>query len=252
MKKLLTIFSFVCIFLPLWAGITPKPEMDFTLVYPTGTQLTVLADTSEQIQCQDNQCLQSDPLGSYGIQKLYCQRDSCFSIAYEYAPYQQLVLHFSDGVKRGSNVFATPNKLRNHFNVIVGEKNLQVELAPLETPINTLLRVDAWVSLLSILILEMLAAWAYLWYTGKSRRILVTVFLVNLLTMPLSWQVLAMWVPEPWFLWSFCLVCETLLLWGVHRKRLHLRDAFNLSIAMNVTSYTLGMIISFILAPYLF
>jgi len=226
--------------------------MNFTLVYTTEQKPSILPDTSEQIQCQDNQCIEQEALGSYGIQKLYCQPTGCFSIAYEYAPYQKLVLDFSDGIKRTSNVFATPDKLRNNFQVIVGKNDLHIELVPSPKEVNSLLRVDAWSSLLIILLLEFMAAWAYLSYTRKSYRILISVFFVNLITMPVSWQILANWITEPWLLWSFCLVFEAVFLWLFNRNRLHLRDAFNLSIAINVTSYTLGMILSFLLAPYLF
>ncbi len=253
MKKL---FIFVCClaaFAPLWAGVAPKPEMDFTFIYSSQqNQPAVLPQTSEQIQCQDNQCLQSAPLGTYGLQKLYCQAHTCFSIAYEYAPYQQLVLDFSDGVKRTSNVFAAPEKLRSNFHVIVREKDLQVELAPTEPMSHDLLRADAWTSFIIIIMLELVAAWAYLYYTRKSYRILYSVLVANLITLPLSWRVLGPWMPQPWVIWLSCLVFETAFLWLCNRKRLTARDALNLSFAINVTSYSIEMILSFLLAPYLF
>ena len=235
-----------------WAGIAPKPEMDFTLIYSTENKPAVLANTSEQIQCEDNQCFQSDPLGQYGIQKLYCQPNSCFSIAYEYQPFQKLILDFSDGVTRQSNVFKTPAKLRNSFTVLVRENDLVVEPSAKPQNFNALLRADAWMSLIIILVLEMLAAWAYLKYTKKSFHVLYSVLLVNVISMPLSWQVLGTLVTEPWFIWFFCFVFEALFIWLLNRKRLGAKAAFELSFAINVTSYTIGMILSFLIAPYLF
>lgn len=252
MKKFLTLFLLLSIFTPLWAGLAPKPQMDFIVIYPGQEHPTLLADNSEQLQCQDNQCLQSAPLGRYGIQRLYCQEEKCFSVAYKYAPFQQLVLNFSDGVKRTSNIFSTPAKLHSSFYIVVQEQDLQVTPAPYWQPNNPLRRADAWLSLCMILLLELAAAWAYLSYTGKSYHVLSWVLLVNLITMPLSWQVLSHMVTESWPLWCFCFLAEALLLWATNRKRLRLRDAFNLSFAVNVTSYSVGTILAFLISPYLF
>lgn len=252
MKRFLSFIFLVFIIMPAWAGIAPKPEMNFTLQYQLDTKPALVADTSEQIQCADNQCQQATPLGQYGIQKLYCDTNSCFSIAYEYEPFQQLVLDFADGVKRTSNVFRTPSSLRNSFIVIVRPHDLQVIPSPTPQKFNALLRVDAWASLIIILILELLAAWLYLKYTGKSYCVLYSVLLVNLISMPLSWQVLSPIATEPWFIWFFCFIGEAFILWILNRKRLSAKDACNLSFAINVTSYSVGMIISFLLAPYLF
>ncbi|MBO7237861.1 MAG: hypothetical protein J6U96_01040 [Elusimicrobiaceae bacterium] len=252
MKKILFFALLIVTMTPLWAGIAPKPEMDFTLIYATENKPAVLPDTSEQIQCEDNQCLQSDPLGAYGIQKLYCKADGCFSIAYEYAPFQQLVLDFADGKKRASNVFSTPSKLRNSFTVTVREKDLLVQPSATPQQFHALLRADAWMSLIIILLLEMIAAWAYLKYTRKSFRVLYAVVIANLISMPLSWQVLGRIATEQWFIWFFCLIFEALFIWIFNRKRITARDSFELSFAINVTSYSVGMILSFLIAPYLF
>ena len=252
MKKILLFVLLTFYVTPLWAGIAPKPEMDFTLIYATENKPIVQPATSEQIQCEDNQCLQSDPLGKYGIQKLYCKTNSCFSIAYQYSPFQQLILDFSDGKKRTSNVFTTPNKLRNSFTVLVREKDLVVTPSANPQQFHALLRADAWMSLVLILLLEIIAAWAYLKYTGKSFRVLYAVVIANLVSMPLSWQVLSNVVTEPWFIWFFCLIFEALFIWMFNRKRITARDSFELSFAINVTSYSVGMILSFLIAPYLF
>jgi len=109
-----------------------------------------------------------------------------------------------------------------------------------------------WVSLLIILLLEILAAAAYLSYIKRSFRILYSVLAVNLLTTTLCWWGLAWFVSESAFLWLFCFTVEALLLRVMNLKQLSLKESFMLSLTINVTSYTLGMIISFILAPYLF
>ncbi len=252
MKKILLFTFLIFSLVPLWGGISPKPEMDFSFTYQTTEKPAVLAQTSEQIQCKDNQCMSQEPLGVYGIQRLYCQAEKCFSIAYEYAPFQKLIIDFSDGVKRESNVFATPSKLRNNFVVTVREKDLVVAQSDQPQPFNALARADAWVSLLIILLIETVAAFAYLFYTEKSYRVLYSVVVANLITMPVSWQFLANVVPEPTLIWLFSLVFEALFIWIFNRKTLTLRNASVLSLAINVSSYSAGTMISFLLAPYLF
>lgn len=252
MKKLLLLAACLLAVAPAWSGVFPKPEMDFDFVYQTEQSPAILPDTSEQIQCQDNQCIQSTPLGIYGIQKLYCQADGCFSIAYKYAPYQKLIIDFEDGVKRESNVFPAPDRLRDSFTVTVRDKDLRVERSAQPEAFNPLLRIDAWLSILIILLTEVLAAFAYLTYTEKSYRVIYSVVIANLITMPLAWLVLGRVVTETALMWLFCLVAEALFFWLCNRKQLSLRNAAALSVAVNVTSYSIGTMISFLLAPYLF
>lgn len=252
MRKCLLLFLLAVCAAPLWSGIFPKPEIDFEFVYQTEQSPAILPDTSEQIQCEDNQCLQSTPLGKYGLQKLYCSAKDCFSIAYQYAPYQKLIINFSDGIKRESNVFPASKKLRESFTVTVRDTDLLVQHAKSARPLNTLSRADGWLSLLIILLTEALAAFAYLAYTGKSYRVIYAVLVANLITIPLTWQVLGNFVTETALLWLFCLIFEAAFVWIFDRRHLSLRNAAALSVAINVTSYSIGTMVSFLLAPYLF
>ena len=206
MKKLLLfIFAFFC-FCPAWADVSPKPEMEFSFIYETATKPAIDPLHSEQIQCEDNQCLSAKPLGSYGLQKLRCTENTCFSIAYDYEPFQKLVIAFADGSKRESQVFAAPDTLRAHFNVKVGADTLDVTPAGLAENVGPWARRDAWTSLAVILILELLAAAAFLNYTQKSFTILYSVGLANLLTTAASWILLVRYVKETALLWIFCLL----------------------------------------------
>ncbi len=252
MKKLFFFTLLLLLFSPLYSGVFPKPEMDFDFVYQIESQPAILPATSEQIQCEDNQCLQSKPLGLYGIQKLYCQANECFSIAYKYSPYQKLIIDFSDGIKRESNVFPAPDRLHDSFQVTVRGNDLWVERSAQPQAFNALLRADAWLSLIIILLTEVLAAFSYLAYTGKSYRVLYSVVIANLITMPLAWQVLGQVVTETALRWLFCVAAEALIFWLCSRRQLSLRNAAALSVAVNVTSYSVGSMISFIIAPYLF
>lgn len=252
MKKLLLLPLFFCLFSPLWADVSPKPEMEFSFIYNTPSKPPIDPLHSEQIQCEDNQCFDSKPLGVYGLQKLYCSASECFSIAYEYDNYQKLIISFADGTKRESNIFASPDTLRSRFNVYVNEDNLKVEPSSAAPATGSWVRRDAWVSLIIILVLELLAAAAYLSYTQKSFTILYSVATANLLTTAVSWLFLARYFKETAILWIFCVLAEALIIRLMNRKRISLYDSFMLSITMNVTSYSLGIMVSFVLAPLIF
>ena len=252
MKKLLVLTLFFCLFSPLWADVSPKPEMEFSFIYNTAEKPAIDPLHSEQIQCRDNQCIESNPLGVYGLQKLYCQADGCFSIAYNYDNYQKLIISFADGTTRESNVFAAPDTLRAWFNVYVDDEGLTVAPSAEKAGSRAWARRDAWVSLGLILVLELLAAAAYLSYRKKSFTILYSVGLANLITTSLSWLFLVRYVKETAFLWLFCLLAETLIIRLMNPRKISLNDSFMLSLTANVTSYSLGMIISFMLAPLIF
>ncbi|MBR4591724.1 MAG: hypothetical protein IKO35_00760 [Elusimicrobiaceae bacterium] len=252
MKK---IFLFLVLILPLstvWADVSPKPEMEFSFIYNTDKKPLINPLLSEQIQCSDNQCQESKPLGHYGLQKLYCSAGGCTAVAYEFADFQQLVIAFEDGSKRQSNIFPASHKLRSRYNVYVNEDSLLVEPTDLSPDWNAWMRADALFSLIIILLLELAAAAAYLIYTQKSFTILYSVAVANLSTTLLSWIWLLWYASDSALLWIFYVLAEALIIHAMNTKKIKLKDAFVLSIAANVTSYSIGMILSFWLAGLIF
>ena len=252
MKKLLAFILLFCAFSPLWANVSPKPEMEFSFIYNTQAKPLIDPLHSEQIQCADNQCIQSAPLGYYGIQKLYCGAGACISVAYEYDNFQKLIIAFTDGTKRESNIFPAPDSLRARFNVYVNEDSLTVEPTEVIPGTASWTRTDAWVSLLIILTLEMLAALAYLIYAQKPFTVLYSVAVGNVLSTAAAWVIFVQFVKETALLWLFCLLAEALIIRLMNPRKMPMKDALTLSVTMNVTSYSLGMIISFWLAPLIF
>ena len=103
-----------------------------------------------------------------------------------------------------------------------------------------------------ILLLELVAAAAYLTYTQKSFSILFSVAIANVVTTGVSWVLLSWYASDTAFLWIFYVLAETLIMRLMNLKKLKLKDAFTLSITINVTSYSLGMILSFWLAELIF
>ena len=244
MKKILLTFYFCA--LAGWAeAISPNPQMDFSFVFNTSSPLTIDVVRSEQLQCTDSLCLSAKPLGDYGAQRMDCTATACRSVAYEYEPFQKLIITFSDGITRESDVFPAPKTLRTAFNVVVEPDKLHVHQVPgqLESPVWK--QADAWQALFLILLLEIFAAAAYLRYSKKTLTILYSVALANLLTTAVSWYWLARYVRGGFLLWIFCVFAETLIIKMFNRQRMSLKDSFVLSLVINITSYTLGMIIAF-------
>lgn len=252
MKKLFLLFLLTVTCMAAWADVSPKPEMEFSFIYTTENKPLINPSQSEQIQCSDNQCLESKPLGHYGLQKLYCSTGSCLAVAYEFTDYQKLIIAFEDGIKRQSNIFPASHKLRSRYNVYVHADGLTVEPTNITPNLGAWARKDALFSLVIILLLELLAATAYLTYTQKSFTILYSVAVANVLTTAVSWVLLSWYASDTAFLWIFYVLAEALIIRLMNVKKIKLKDAFVLSIATNVTSYSLGMILSFWLAELFF
>ncbi len=106
------------------ADIGPKPTLDFEFVYETGAPLTITG--GELLQCDEATCAAGEPLQKLGPQHFSCTESSCSSMAYGYSEYQQLIIHFSDGVTRKSQVF-TRASFSNRMRVTVRENDLWVE-----------------------------------------------------------------------------------------------------------------------------
>jgi len=248
MKKLTLLALIIALFTPAWADITPKPEIQFSFIYNTQDKPLIDPVHSEQIQCKDGLCMQSQPLSVYGRQKLYCSAGTCYAIAYQFDPYQKLAIAFTDGTVRESNIFPVENDFFNRYNVYVEADKLIVEPSGYEPGLWEHGHGNMWLALLVILILELAAALAYLIYTQKSFVILYSVAIINMITTLLIWTILPHFVSSTFALWLFCVVIEALAIWIINRKHLALADAAKLSVIMNVTSYSLGMIFAFIVA----
>lgn len=248
MKKLLLLTVFCTLFTPVWADMMPLPKADFLLIYNTEEKPLLDPLHSEQIQCKDGLCLEQKPLGWYGAQKLVCGGGACTATAYRFEPYQKLVLAFSDGSIRESNIFAQPKNFDTRFAVYVEKDRLIVENTDYKKGFLEGIRHEIWGALFITLVLELLAAFAYLFYTQKSFTVLYSVAVANVLTTLFMWTILARFITGLFLLWFFCFFAEALCIWAMNRKQLSFTQALQLSCTMNVTGYSLGMIFAFIFA----
>jgi hypothetical protein len=124
---LLILLALVGLFAPVesaQADVGPKPSMDFAFVYETGQPLTIVE--GQQMQCEEPDCADAEPLEELGPQGIRCTAEACSSMAYGYTTYNQLVIAFSDGITRTSDVF-TSGTMRSNYRVTVREDDLQVE-----------------------------------------------------------------------------------------------------------------------------
>ncbi len=121
----------VLIIVGLWAGsrpvradVGPKPSMEFRFVYEIEGQPAIVE--GQQMQCEEPDCADAQPLEELGPQRFYCSGVTCSSMAYGYTTYNQLVIRFSDGVTRTSNVFSG-GTMRATYRVTVRADDLVVE-----------------------------------------------------------------------------------------------------------------------------
>lgn len=248
MKKiLLSLFAFLAC-LPTWAEVSPLPELQFSFIYNTEKKPLINPLRTELLTCTDRLCLQSEPLGVYGSQKMTCGPGACTAVAYEFSPFAQLSVTFEDGTTRPSNIFAVPDTLITPFNVYVNDNTLTIE--PVDTPPQEPLwkRPQSWGALALILVLELLCAAAWILYNKKRFTILYGVAIANVLTAVLTWGILVHWVAQSAVWWITCVVLETVFIRLINHKDISLKDSATLCIMTNVTSYTLGMILSFMWA----
>ena len=106
------------------ADVGPKPSMDFEFVYETEEPLSIV--DGKQMQCEEPDCADAEPLEEVGPNGFWCTGDHCSSSSYGYTTYNQLVVQFSDGVTRTSGVFSG-GTMKNEYRVTVREEDLEVE-----------------------------------------------------------------------------------------------------------------------------
>ncbi len=248
MKKLLLILTALFAVCPLFADIAPTPQIIYNFNYLTAETLNIDPSESEQIQCEDNQCLSSQPLGTYGIQKLYCTTSSCHAISYSFKPYQKLIVKFSDGKKRETDVFKTPRTFRSAVQINVGEDSLDAIVLPTKPKADSFSQNHMIVSFVIIIALEVAAGLLYLISGGLPLTLLLYLLGANLFTIPFTWWVLSDVVYNMSFLWGFKFIFELFFVYLLAKKKISFKDAAGLVMMANITGFAFGQIITFMLA----
>lgn len=140
------------------ADVGPKPTLDFEFVYETGIPLTITG--GDLLQCDNATCAGGEPLQELGPQRFSCTENACTSMAYGYSDYARLVIHFSDGITRESQVFAV-KRFHAHCRVTVREDDLGVEVrGKLFSPLASLVAELLMAGVVVPLCLIITALWA--------------------------------------------------------------------------------------------
>jgi hypothetical protein len=107
------------------ADVGPKPGMDFKFKQELpGSVLTITSGTL--FECEQSDCQDARPLQQLGPQGFSCAVTTCSALAYGFSPYHRLVIAFSNGKTRQSNVFKT-TQFQATYQVTIRQDDLLVE-----------------------------------------------------------------------------------------------------------------------------
>lgn len=219
------------------ADVGPKPTADFEFEYQIAPVDIV---EGQLLECEDETCETGKPLEELGPQHFECEGQICSSIAYGYADYLKLVITFTDR-QRESNVF-TKGAFAAAFKVVVLESSLQVE------EVRKGIGVGGCCSgLAATIALEIVVAMAYVSVFHLPKAALGWVPLASVLTLPVVWFVFPqLKLAAGWTVGlseGFAVLFEAGLVHLATRRRIGLRHAAALSLAMNGVSFLLGLLL---------
>ena len=245
-KLLLSLFCVLALTFTAKADIAPAEQINYFLTFEGVSPSAVITQQSEQIQCDDNQCLNPKPLGSFGIQKLDCDKNSCYAVSYEMADYQKLILKFADGTVKESNVFAIPENRINSFTLSVGPQSLTVKPSAAAATDRTPL-FYAVCAMAFVFLAEVLTALLFVCINELPLKITVWFAVLNLFTIPANWFFLSKYTAHDGILWLAACLAEFTVLAFAYRRKCTLQEIFGLTLFSNVSGYCAVMILSFIL-----
>jgi hypothetical protein len=220
------------------ADVGPKPTADFEFEYQIAPVDIV---EGQLIECEDEACVEGKPLEELGPQRFECEERSCSSMAYGYADYLKLVITFTDR-QRESNVF-TKGAFAATFKVVVLESSLQVE----EVRKGIGVGGCCCSGLAATVALEVVVAMAYVSVFHLPKAVLGWVPLGSVLTLPVVWFVFPQLpLAAGWAVGlaeGFAVLAEAGLVYLATRRRIGLKHAAALSLAMNGVSFLLGLLL---------
>jgi len=105
------------------ADMFPKPSMDFTFIYETEDDLEIT--DGDLMECENADCSQATPKGEFQSWDFKCEENQCRSVDSEFSTHSYLVITFSDGKTRESNLFEKKH-YSAYYKVTVREDGLIV------------------------------------------------------------------------------------------------------------------------------
>jgi hypothetical protein len=245
MKKILVVLVIPLIVMPLVAkaDLGPKPSMDFDFKFETSNPITITG--GQQIVCQQSDCRDGRALGEYGPQGFTCNAGSCNSMAYGYdGDYHQLVIQFSDGKTRTSNIFFS-NAFDASFTVTVTDGLVVGDsMSILKKGI-----IPGWIlALVTTLVIELLTAMLIAYVLVKrlkpvAKKSLLVVLVMNCISLPAMWFVLSKvggGIITLTFAEIIVFVLEMFALYAFLKPVINFKSAFGISFFLNAMSFFVG------------
>jgi hypothetical protein len=234
----LLILWFIVPAAPVKADVGPKPDMTFTFDFQ-GEALTISG--GDQLECEKSDCSDGVALIEGGPQRFTCAETGCRSLAYSYKDYHKLVLQFSDGSTRESNVFGKRG-FSAHYKVTVKADSLDVQEDTL--PVDPLGCCNGALGTVAV---EVVVAALALSLFHLPRFLTGWAALGSLLTLPFVWLVFPL-LPVPPALSTalaegFAVLAEAGLFHLASGRSLSWRQALLLSLATNGASFVFGLVI---------
>ena len=247
MKRIFfALFFLFCFIFPAKADIAPAEQINYTFKFEGLPPSPIIVEKSSQIQCNDNQCLEPKALGSFGIQDLDCDENSCHAVFYEMNDFQKIIIAFKDGSVKQSQVFPKPKGRKNSMLVTVTPQGLDVTAADIPAP-DRINKTYVFTAMFFVLIAEILTALLFVYINELPLRIIIWFAILNLITIPLNWFVLSSYTTHDGLLWLAACFIEFVVLAFVYKRKCTLQEIFGLTLFSNVSGYCAGMILSFIL-----
>jgi hypothetical protein len=181
-----------------------------------------------------------DTLKRNGPQEFVVSGNQASSVSYGYLDFHKLVIRFDDRI-RSSNVFRNES-FNSQYEVLVHEDQLEVkDVTPFMKDSSVL---SAFLkALLLTLILEMMVAFVYLKLAKKKLRVLFIVIIGNLVTLPVVWFLLPLFLNVGASIIAgelFAFVTEAMILLLVFPQWFRPSGALLLSFMMNIMSLLVG------------
>jgi len=248
MKKILVVALLLLFVLSTYSDLFPiKVEpTNFKIVYQTSSPVSLIGGELYQYDIDYSKYREDwdrQPIINYSTKEdlpLECSQSSCVSNAEGNAPYRELVINFSDKTRKSGIFLAYDSSLKENYDFIVFVKDSELVVEK-ETPG---LFSPVFLGALAItIILELMVAAVFVLRTKISKNILIYVVIANLISLPIVWfafpllgsSILVVLVSE-----IFAVIFEACFIFFTNKKVISIRNAFLLSIVMNLVSFFVG------------
>jgi hypothetical protein len=223
--------------------IITNPDMTFRIINKMNEKVQIV--NVLQLVSDDSTFQNFDTLFALGKQKVEYSDKHVYSTAYEYTKFHKLKIIFNDKA-RVSNVFEQSG-FSSEYNIVVYEDSLEIiDVTPFwerNTYFYTFLKY-----LIVTILIELLVGFIYLFIYSKPYSILYILVLVNLLTTPISWLLLPLFLGFKTTLITgllFAILFEGFVFHKTANDFLSWKRAYYMSIYVNIVRFIVLLIVKF-------